>query len=375
MQLVIRKGAAYFSGDQYRNPKCHGGKYSAECYYTDPVSGKPRRVLRSTRIRVDGTETTHRTAEHAGRTLEAELNGARGQSRARQARGKGATTLGLAVEAAARALTLAGSSDKAVGIHWRSAVHPVRFFGAESDPWAIDEEALERYALYATKKRAPSTVLRELAALRAALKAAKVKPMPKSPKIGGVRARELAFDAEQLQRLFAHVPAARWPKTWPDRLDYLRMYAGLGLSYKELYGITEQGINWAAHTVRVFGTKRETRDRTMPMSPAIEAVLRRAVERMRERGDGVLFPAWNNVRLNERLSEAAQRAGLVTEGGRVSVNVLRASFCTELVRANVHPKKIQLLMGHSTPATANRWYMRLNVDKDLHDAVAVLPTL
>lgn len=351
------------------------GKYSAECYYTDPRTGKRRRVLRATGIRVDGTAETERTAAHIGRKIEAELNGARGEQRARKARAQGATTLGLAVEAAARALTLAGSSDKAVGIHWRSAVHPVRFFGPNADPWDIDDEALERYALYATEKRAPSTVLRELAALRAALKAAQVKPMPKSPKIGGVRARELAFDAEQLQRLFAHVPVARQPDTWPDRLDYLRLYAGLGLSYKELYGITEQGINWAAHTVRVVGTKRETRDRTLPMSPSVEAALRRAVERMRARGDGVLFPVWDNVRLNERLSEAAQRAGLVPAGGRVSVNVLRASFCTELVRRNVHAKKIQLLMGHSTPATANRWYMRLNVDRDLHDAVAGLPEL
>lgn len=352
------------------------GKYSAECYYVDPATGRRKRILRATGIRVDGTEETKRTAEHAGRALEAELNGAKGVSKARRSRGKGALTLRLAFASATQAAALGGSSQESIDADIRSSPHVLRFFGPECNPWDIDDDALERYALKAAQRRKASTIRRELAALFNALKAAKVKPLPKAPKIAQTRPRELAFDGAQLRRLFDAVPTGRgWSKLWPTRRDYLRVYAGLGLSYKELYGIAESGIDWAQHTVRVRGTKRESRDRTVPMSKHVAAVLRRALELMRVRGDGVLFPKWCNIRLNDVLSIAARGQKLVPAKGRVSINVLRASFCTELVRQNVHPKKIALLMGHKTTATAERWYMRLRPEKDLHDAVANLPEL
>lgn len=352
------------------------GKWSAECYYTDPATGRRKRVLRATGITDDGSDDARRTAEHRGREIEAKLNGARGELEARKSRRTGATTLTLAAVEATQEARLAGSSEDSIGAFERSIEHPLRFFGPDSDPWAIDEDALKRYALYARKSRKPSTVLRELAALRNALRAAKVKPMPKSPRIGGLQPRELAFDADELRRLLDAVPPGlRWPKVWPTRRDYLRVYAGLGLSYKELYGIEPAGIDWKQHTVRVRGTKRETRDRTVPMPAHVERALARAHELMKARGDSVLFPRWGNVRLNEILTATARGLKLVDMQTRVSVNVLRASFCTELVRANIHPKKIALLMGHLTTKTAERWYMRLRPDRDLHDAVAALPEL
>jgi site-specific recombinase XerD len=352
------------------------GKYSAECFYTDPKTGKRKRVLRATGIRVDGSEESKRTAEHRGREIEAELNGALGTARARRSRGRGATTFALAIAAAVEAATLAGSSKEACAAIIRNAKRPLRFFGPDRDPWDIDDEALKSYAVYARESRKAASVLREIAAVRTALKAAKVDPMPKSPRIGGVKARELAFNADELRRLLDAVPAGRdWDASWPTRHDYLRVYMGLGLSYKELYGIDIQGINWERSTVRVRGTKRESRDRVMPMNATVSGALRRAEAAMKARGDRQLFPRWRNVDVNRVLSQAAQLAKLVPDAGRCSVNVLRASFATELVRAGVHPKKIAMLMGHRSTKTADRWYMRLRADEDLHDAVAVLPEL
>jgi len=355
--------------------KIRSGKYSAECYYTDE-RGQRRRVLRATGIRADGSTDAQRTAEQVGRTIEAKLNGARGPGAARKSRGVGTTTLERALESFVASKRRAGASDRAVGLELRSAVHPLRFFGPDCDPWDVDDAALERYADYSLQKRRSSTVLRELATLRGCLRAAKVDPRPKFPRLAEGAPRELAFDVEQSQRLIAGVPDAPgwrgWPLDWPTRRDYVLMYRLLGLSYAELFTIAPDGINWTAHTVRVRGTKRETRDRVLPMTAAVEAVLRRALEHMQRRRDATLWPCWSNVKVNEYLTAVAQRVGLVAAGTRVSVNVLRASFCTELVRRDVHPAKIARLMGHANTKTAMRWYTRLRAETDLHDAVATL---
>lgn len=349
------------------------GKYSAECFYTDADTGKRKRVLRATGIRVDGNEESRRTAEHRGRELEAELNGARGAARARQRLGTRATTLQLATAKAVEASRRAGNSHHTERILKDCAVRILHFFGLGRDPWTITAEELEAYAAHALARRATGTVKLELYTLRCMFQAAKV-PLPKFPRVGGAKPRELAFDADELKLLLAFVPEGRdWPLNWPSRRDYLVMYASLGLSYSELYGIDPTGIDWAKRIVRVRGTKRATRDRPMPMSPTVAAVLRRVSELMVRRRDGVLFPRWRNSLLHGVLCAAAQNAGLIKESEKCSTNVLRASFCTQLVRANVHPKKIALLMGHSGTATANKWYARLNVDKDLHDAIAELP--
>lgn len=252
-------------------------------------------------------------------------------------------------------------------------MHPLRFFGADTDPWEIGEERLQAYAAYALQKRKPATVARELAEVRNALKAARVKPMPEFPRIGGIKARELALTPDESARLIAAVSLGNgWPKDWPTRRDYILVYRALGLCYSELYSIGPGSFDWGAGLVRVRGTKRETRDRPLPMGQS-RAVFERALELMRGRGDGVLFPVWTNERINDYLTAAAHRARVVAPGVRVSVNVLRASFATELINAGVHAKKLALLMGHSNTRTVDRWYARLRPD-DLVGAVAELAT-
>lgn len=349
------------------------GKYSAECYYTDPDTGKRRRVLRATGIRVDGSAEAERTAEHVGRQKEAELNGAKGVARARKSRRTGAATLTLAIAAHIARKRVEACSARSIGLTERSVVHPLRFFGADIDPWEISEERLQAYAAYALQTRKPATVARELAEVRNALKAAGVKPMPEFPRIGGITARELALTPEESARLIAAVSLGNgWPKDWPSRRDYILVYRALGLCYSELYTIGPSSFDWSANLVRVRGTKRKTRDRPMPMGQS-RAVFERALELMHARGDGALFPVWSNERINDYLTAAAQRARVVAPGVRVSVNVLRASFATELINADVHPKKIAMLMGHSNTRTVDRWYARLRPD-DLVGAVGELVT-
>lgn len=55
----------------------------------------------------------------------------------------------------------------------------------------------------------------------------------------------------------------------------------------------------------------------------------------------------------------------------VNVNVLRASFCTELVLKNVHSKKIAALMGHADTTMVDRVYARMSAG-DLGEVVDLI---
>jgi integrase len=104
-----------------------------------------------------------------------------------------------------------------------------------------------------------------------------------------------------------------------------------------------------------------------------------------------LFERWAQPQV--QLNAAADRAGVVPRGFRedagplrahrggttptrarpwsISTNVLRASYCTELVLKGVHTRKIAELMGHTNTRTAERWYARLR-GADLSDVAALV---
>lgn len=341
------------------------GKYSAEFYWLDDA-GKRRRELRATGIIADGSAAARKTAEQIARKYEADANGLGGQARARQVRREGPQTLREAYAARVKAKRLAGCSEPAIAIVWNKAVHPLRFFGPDTDPWDVDEDKLRQFAEYARQSRAPATVQRELAELRSVLRAAGIKLMPKFPSVGGVRPRDLWLDHDQFARLLEHVPTNRWPSDRPTRREYLIVYRMLGLRWSELYKLEPRGT-----LCHVHGTKTRASDRVMALPLQVQEILQRAQVLARERSCTHLFPHWGNNEIDRCLTKAARSAGVVDEHTYVSVNVLRASFCTELVLAGVHTRKIAALMGHSNTRTAEHWYTRLRPD-DLHDVVGLL---
>jgi integrase len=333
------------------------GKYSAECYFVDPTSGKRRRVLRATGIRADGSRESERTAAHVAQEIEAGLTGARGSERARQSREPGKSTFRSALAKHIATKRLAGASAGAIDIVVLKSEHPLRYFGVDRDLHSIDEAELTAYATRALESRASGTVTRELMVLSACMREIGV-ARPKFPKLGKVKARELWLDSEQMRRLLREIPE--------ELRDHVLMYRLLGLSLSELYRIQPSDVDFARKVVRVRGTKRETRDRVMPMSAQVSEILARTK-----------LPFWQPDRstLWGVLTRAGRRAGVISATQSLSTNVLRASFCTELVLHDVHTRKIAQLMGHASTKTADQWYARLRADRDLHAAVDVIETL
>lgn len=335
--------------------KIRSGKYSAEIYYVDASSGKRVRRLRATGIFADGSVQAKRTAETIGRQLEANAAGLGGSARAREVRRKGATTFRAAVAARISKKRLEGCSDEAIKLAFQKIEHALRFFGPETDPWLITEERLNEYAIYARSKRAVATVERELMEVRAALKAAGVKPLPDTPRLGRVKPRELWLNPEKSARVFELLPARC--------RDHAIVYRLLGLSASELYKLGE--IDWELGTVRVHGTKRETRDRTLVAPAQALEILKRHSGRL---------PRIDTTAMNKALTRAARRAGVVGPKEWVSTNVLRASFCSELVLAGTPAIMIARMMGHSTTKTVERWYARLRGAEDFAGRLDVLAT-
>lgn len=334
--------------------RVRNGKYQALCYYFDLDRG--RRVLkpRSTGVLADGTAQARRTAERIGRDLESALAGGQG----RRARGK---TLEHALAARLAAHELAGHAAGTVEITEQKFEHVLRYFGArrdlEGEP-LTDADLLE-YSFKARAKREASTVFRELVELRAALAAVGITP-PAIPDLGKTQnPNELWFTPAQSMAMYAYVPK-------PKR-DHFVVYRMLGLSWGELYRITPADVFLDRHEVRVRGTKRETRDRVLPMPAQVEEILRR-----RAAAPGPMFEKWSYGNGNRDLTKAALRAGLITPEVTVGFNVLRASFCCELVLAGAHLKKIALLMGHKDTKMVERWYARLRSGEHLADVAALV---
>lgn len=325
------------------------GKYSAECYYFD--GERRRRKLRSTGITADGTAQSKRTAERIGRDIERSLALGKG------VRARGAT-LRSAFAARIAAHRLNDHAQATIDITLEKGAHVLRYFGAARDVQGepITDDELIAYATHARLKRQPPTVFRELVELRSALKSVRA-PIPAMPALGKVQVpRELWFDHSQSAQLFALIPESR--------RDHFIAYRMLGLSHGELYKIEPKDIDFERHTVRVRGTKREKRDRVLPLPEQVEAVLgARSLRRP-------MFDLWDYGNGNRDLTNAAHKAGLVGVGVRVSFNVLRASYCTELILKGVHLKKIANLMGHQDTKMVERWYARLRAGEHLADVAA-----
>jgi integrase len=388
------------------------GKYSAEYYLYDPDTQKRTRKVKSTGVRIDGTRISEQTAATIGRRYEAEANGAHGHARARAIRRTEPLTLAAAYSARIDQIRAKGRSETSVKITKDLSIRPMRHFGHERDldREPITDADLVRYAAHALVRRKPSSVHRELIELICGIRALnKLEPasmqldVPKMPDMGKIgNAVELWLTTEQTAAMYAHVDVVF--------RDHFLTYRMLGLSAGEIYEITLEDIirpgrtnatprqnayrerasegvlyQGAALQVRVRGSKRVKRDRVLPVPARVVEVLER---RARDARPGVpLFEPWPNS--SRALTRAAHAAEVVPMGyregvtmrrtpgrysaaWRVSVAVLRASYCTELVLAGVHAKKIAELMGHTTTAMVERVYSRVRAGEHLADVVALV---
>jgi Phage integrase family/Astacin (Peptidase family M12A) len=182
-------------------------------------------------------------------------------------------------------------------------------------------------------------------------------------------------------------------KIWPTHGTSIVMHellhaAGLwaslaalgGMSAGEVDRLTWPMVDLQKLRIRVPGTKRETRLRTIPIAPAL---LHRLQAVPAGRRTGRVAGAWGNVRrdlraavrrANAAAAAAAEQAGAAPPDPIpfVSPNDLRRTFASWLVQQGAPLLTVATLMGHSSTRMVEKVYGKLSA-KNMDDAIALLP--
>lgn len=225
----------------------------------------------------------------------------------------------------------------------------------------------------------PYTVQKELITIRRALKIAHQRriltSMPTFPEFSAkYKPRETWLTPEQFSAVCAELE--------PKRQRWASLAALAGANLSEVEGIAWDDVDFGTNRIRVRGTKRETRDRVVPMAPALRYVLEQVPEAERH---GKVAERWGNVRrdlhaaverANTGIMQRAIEAGETTwvEIPYVSPNDLRRTFASWLVQNDVPLLTVAALMGHSSTRMVERVYGKLS-KKNFEEAIAALPRL
>lgn len=207
---------------------------------------------------------------------------------------------------------------------------------------------------------APHTISKEMIVLRRALKHAHKRgvlsvmpPLPDySPKY---KPRETWLTEPQFAALLSELEPHR------------RLWAGLaalaGGSAGEVERCDWKETNLIEGVLRMPGTKRETRDRWVPIAPALYVLLDSVPPGKRA---GRLVRPWGNVRRD--MHAACDRAGVP----RVSPNDLRRTFASWLVQSGVDLFTVSKLMGHGSTRMVEKVYGKLSRE-NMQAAIARVP--
>lgn len=270
------------------------------------------------------------------------------------------------------------------------------------DPW-IGDITRELLAGYIARRLSddkdhgrakPHTVQKELIVIRRALREAfelgVLPTMPAMPRFSAkYKPREVWLEPAEFEKLCEHLghrPRARENKysakrrarrlekrkpayamaTKDERVLWASIAALAGASASEVESLQWADVKLDTGWLKLRGTKRETRERWVPIAPALRARLEAVPEDKRK---GYVVKAWTSVR--HGLHRAAKRAGL---GKHVSPNDLRRTFASWLVQQHVPLLTVATLMGHSSTRMVEKVYGKLSKE-NLTDAIAALPQL
>jgi integrase/recombinase XerC/integrase/recombinase XerD len=231
-------------------------------------------------------------------------------------------------------------------------------------PATVDVRALRRYAASLTEQgRAPTTIARKLAALRALfavqLKLGQRDENPAELLTSPKRHHRLprVLKPSEVSTLLDRIPA-NTPLELRDRALFELAYAS-GLRAEEIVTLELEAVDFDAETIRVEGKGGKTR-----LVPAGEHALR-AVDRYLSRArpalasdqERTLFVSKSGRRLStsdvrRRLRTWARAAATQAPGlADAHPHALRHSFATHLLEGGADLRSIQELLGHASIST------------------------
>lgn len=229
-----------------------------------------------------------------------------------------------------------------------------RVLGKDTRISSIDARAVDAYVaqrLRGDDQADPverSTIHKELVTLRGALKLARrqgyavrpveeVMPLDFSPKY---KPRERALSEREIDMLIGALP--------PVRGATIAFIVATGATYpSETVSLRKGDVDQKTWIVHLRGTKRETRDRFVPVVSFARRWLKMALEYLP-------LPRWSNVRRD--MHDACELAGIA----KCSPNDLRRSIATLMRARGVPPHILAAYLGHKDSRMAERVYGRLS---------------
>jgi len=265
------------------------------------------------------------------------------------------TSLADALDRRIAERTNAGRAAGTISMLTQKARHLNRLLGADTRLSRIGAAEIDGYVQDRLKEGASrSTVHKELVTLRGALRLAKrrgeyardlgeVMPLDFSVKYKP-KTRALSFT--EIRSLLAKLPA--------PRRALVGFLIATGATYpSELARLRPSDVDVTRWRVRLRGTKRDSRDRVVPIvafaRPWVEAAL-----------PYLPFARWSNIRRD--LHQACDAAKIA----RCSPNDLRRTLATLLRAHGVEPQLLAPMLGHADSRMVERVYGRLAPDQLQH---------
>ena len=222
----------------------------------------------------------------------------------------------------------------------------------------IGPRDVERYKAekLATGQLSAKTINNHLVVLRKLLVTAEEwEAVDRVPRIRRLSVPPCKFDwltREESERFLASVE-----KHYPQWRAFFFMALRTGMRRGELFGVFWDDVDLVAETVTVrrsvyrgsFVSPKNGRERTIPMTPKLTAILKAHQAVTRLRGD-LVYPAADGKashhqdHIDRPLHGALKRAGL----RRIRFHDLRHSFASQLVSAGRSVKEVQELLGHQS---------------------------
>ena len=207
----------------------------------------------------------------------------------------------------------------------------------------------------------PSTISKDLIVLRLALKLAKRRGQWTGD-VDAVLPHRFSPEYKPRERTLA--PAELWAllaELRPGRAAWVAFAVATGANLSETQRARAEDVRiehaWRTPQVHLRGTKRELRDRHVPVFLFWQRALLEAVWSTSVQRSGALFAPWMNV--NRELRAACARAGLAP----VSTNDLRRTFGTWARASGVPLELLGPAMGHVDSRMVERVYARLDVSQ------------
>jgi integrase len=230
-------------------------------------------------------------------------------------------------------------------------------------------------AAYKVKRRlekaAPATINKELGLVRHAFNVAlrewewcRSNPMHKV---------SMETVHNQVDRWLASDEESRLLASSPEWLREIITFAlNTGMRRGEILNLQWRDVDFSRGVLVVMKSKNKER-RTIPLNGIVFELLAARQGRMRVK-DGYVFASSQDTRIDERnLTRAFYAAMEAAKVENFRFHDLRHTFATRLVQKGVDLYKVQLLLGHKTPAMTQRYAH--HSPESLRDGVQVLEGL